>query len=521
MADTSKKLSRFESIDLRNSNDSSEIIFEKETLVSRVRRTFRKVAQNITLEPIFLLESIFCGLDYVSNGQLILMKSCKNDFDFPNGTCNDLIHHSANNTAVQNEVAQYNVYVTIINHVFPFFTAFYFGSWSDKFGRKWIMYIGYVAWLISGGIHFLNVYFIDWPKEYLLLQYIPYALSGGSVAFSLSIGAFIADISDPDQRAFRMFLFSFPWKIGTPIGTQLGKYLFDQGSFLCVSSAAYLSKVICFILFVIRLELFYRDEEVKKRVEAAKNQNKKKVHPFSLNHIKSSFTVVAKKRDNNKRFYFLLYSAILFSGHLSYAGEHGIAYNYVRTRYGWEVNKYSDYSSITHIVDTVGQACVIPLINYFVLSSSNLVPVLLSTLTARHLIKALASEPWMLYLSSFVDFMGHYGFTLSKALATNCVEVSELGKAFALLQSLESLVPIAMSQLYTTLWKTTSDLGSPLVGSCFFLSAGLSLLGVVLGFVGMASLKGKDTADLDGDKVKQEKYIPSVTARLDETTIMT
>ena len=71
------------------------------------------------------------------------------------------------------------------------------------------MYIGYTSWIISGALHLMNVYFIEWPKEYLFLEYVPYALSGGGVAFSLSLGAFIAEISDPDQRAFGMFLFSF------------------------------------------------------------------------------------------------------------------------------------------------------------------------------------------------------------------------------------------------------------------------------------------------------------------------
>ena len=518
MDGAAKELSRFKSVDLRNSNDVSEIVFEKETVFSNVKRKFRKVRQNITLEPIFLLESIFCGLDHVSNHQLTILKSCTNDFDFPNGTCDDLIHHKENNTAVQNEVAQFNVYVTIITHVFPFITAFYFGSWSDKFGRKWIMYIGYMSWVLRGGFHMLNVYFIDWPKEYLLLEYIPYALSGGGVAFGLSLGAFIADISDPDQRAFRMFLFSFPWKIGSPIGTQLGKYLFDQGSFICVSSATFLFKIICFALFVIRLELYYRNEDVKKKVEASKQleRNKKKVHPLSLDHIKESVFVVTRKRENNKRFYLILYIGIIFAGHLSFEGESSVAYNYVRTRYGWEVNEYSDFSTITHIIDTVGQAMIIPLISYFELSSSNLVPVLMSTITARHLIKALAKDSWMLYLSSTVDFMGTYSFSLSKALATNCVETAELGKAFALLSSIDSIAPIALSQLYTTLWKETSDLGAPWVGACFFLSAGLSLIAVFLSCVGMFSLKGRDTADLWGDKVQPQRYIPSVTARMDQ-----
>ena len=46
-------------------------------------------------------------------------------------------------------------------------------------------------------------YFFDSPKEYLLLSYVPGALSGGFAAWSLAINAFLADITEPQNRAFR------------------------------------------------------------------------------------------------------------------------------------------------------------------------------------------------------------------------------------------------------------------------------------------------------------------------------
>ena len=482
--------------------EPTPIHFRGESHCDKIRRKLKSVFENITIEPLFLFQALFCSLDQVSNDQLILQKSCINDFDFPNGTCDDLINHEAANTAVQNEVAQYNVYVIIITHVFPFLAAFYFGSWSDKFGRKWIMYVCYACWCLQAGIHLLNVYFIDWPKEFLLLQFIPYALSGGDVAYDLSVGAFIADISDPENRAFRIFVFGFAYKIGSPVGIQLGKYLFSKGSFLCVSSAKFVARIIAYILLIIRIEIYYRNEKKEeKEPEKQKDQNdKKKENPLSLHHVKDSFLVLSKPRKNGKRFYFLLYLLVIMIGRMSFEGEGSVAYSYVRTRYGWEVSEWSDFKSVTKIVESVGQALVVPLIAYLELSSSNLVPVLMMFITTRHLIKALAKEAWMMYLAECVDFLGHYTFTLSRALASNCVDNSELGKAFAFLSSIDSLVPIGLSQVYTSLWRATSGLGHPLIGSCFFLSSVFSTAALLLSCVGMIRLRGRDTADL-GDSI--------------------
>jgi hypothetical protein len=49
---------------------------------------------------------------------------------------------------------------------------------------------------------------------------------------------------------------------------------------------------------------------------------------------------------------------------LPFFGELTIGYNYVRTRYGWGMVEYSEYQTITEVMDMVGQAIFIPLLGY-------------------------------------------------------------------------------------------------------------------------------------------------------------
>ncbi len=126
---------------------------------------------------------------------------------------------------------------------------------------------------------------------------------------------------------------------------------------------------------------------------------------------------------------------------------------------------------------------------------SIIIPVLLVLLFARHVIRGLALYPWLLYLASVVDIMGGYAFSATRSSISKCVDRDELGKVFAILASLESLVPIGMSQAYASLWKATSGLGPYLVGSCYFLSAGLTLVAGGLSVVGAVMLRGRDLGD--------------------------
>ena len=65
----------------------------------------------------------------------------------------------------------------------------------------------------------------------------------------------------------------------------------------------------------------------------------------------------------------------------------------------------------------------------------------------------------------------------SLLLPTRCVSSAELGKVFAMLASLESVVPIAASAIFTSLYNSTTGLGYPWQGSFYFLSAGFTVLG--------------------------------------------
>ena len=106
------------------------------------------------------ITAFFRSIDRVASSQLILDKTCLNDYGFAPDICDDLQHHDANNTVVQvfqkvdpfmsilspqNAVAQFGVYESIVDHLFPIVASFFFGSWSDTFGRKWLLYLYFLV----------------------------------------------------------------------------------------------------------------------------------------------------------------------------------------------------------------------------------------------------------------------------------------------------------------------------------------------------------------------------------------
>ena len=302
----------------------------------------------------------------------------------------------------------------------------------------------------------------------------------------------------------RMAMMHFVSSVGRPLGTQFGSYLFREGGYVCVIGATLVGRVAGCILLVVRLEMF--NWKPKRMDDSSPTRVIQKKHALSPSHIKDSFKTATKSRPNGKRMYLWIYLIVLLSVILPWFGEMTIGFNYVRTRYSWGVKEYSDYRTISEIMDLVGQSVFIPLLGYLSIRDSLLIPFLLCTIVGRDFVKGFAEEPWMFYFGSVINIMGGYGFSACRSIISKCVEDHELGKVFALLSSAESLIPIGMSQAYASIWKATSELGTPFVGTVFFLSGSITSISVLISVFALFSLKGHSIGELDQEPPKIARY---------------
>ena len=128
-------------------------------------------------------------------------------------------------------------------------------------------------------------------------------------------------------------------------------------------------------------------------------------------------------------------------------------YNYTRTKFEWEMNEYSQYSSIVISAIIIGQGLFIPLVAYFKPNEVLLMSILLATVLARYVIQAFAVSGMVFYIGAFVFILGSYHMSIEKSLLTQCVSDNELGKIFAFNAALENFGPLGASQVYASVWK--------------------------------------------------------------------
>ena len=174
---------------------------------------------------------------------------------------------------------------------------------------------------------------------------------------------------------------------------------------------------------------------------------------FSPSLVKDAFMTAFKKRPGPTRKFILLLVAMILLDRIVDVGVDANEYNYTRTKFEWEMNEYSRYTSIVISAVIIGQGLFIPLVDYIKPNEVLLMTILLATIVSRYVIQAFAVSGWMFYVGAFVFVFGSYSMSIEKSLLTQCVSDNELGKIFAFNAALENFGPLGASQVYASVWK--------------------------------------------------------------------
>ena len=109
-----------------------------------------------------------------------------------------------------------------VSQHFPIFFSFYLGAWADLFGRKPLFYLVLTGYFLQQCVYVVCAYYFESKKEYLLLSHVPTSLSGGWAVWMMAMNAFIADITKPEDRAFRYGMLHIVHSLGRPLGAPFG-----------------------------------------------------------------------------------------------------------------------------------------------------------------------------------------------------------------------------------------------------------------------------------------------------------
>ncbi|CAL4063958.1 unnamed protein product, partial [Meganyctiphanes norvegica] len=214
---------------------------------------FKDTLATVSVEPVMLLDGLAFSNMVVLVENLQMDKICLNTLGESEDVCNNLNDHTDVKKAMSKEAAVFQMYNGVIISLLPLFFILFMGAWSDKYGRKVPLVASMIGHLFYSGGYLFNSVIMKWPVEWLLLVALFESLGGGAVSFLTAANSYISDVTSEDTRTSRIGLANSIWFLGGPMGTLMGKFIFDAGGYKGVFGTSVVMHIVAIVYIIFYL----------------------------------------------------------------------------------------------------------------------------------------------------------------------------------------------------------------------------------------------------------------------------
>ena len=303
------------------------------------------------------------------------------------------------------------------------------------------------------------------------------------------------------DRYFRIAIVGYMWELAAFVGVPLGAWLFNTGSYLLVFGTGvtiYLSACMLGLKtlwgFKEKLSKDQNNLPFAGSLTAIKGFfNEFDLDLISPRNITDALVTTFKIRPKKKNICILCMIFVIFINYCT--SDHIIDFMYVKRKFGWRVDKYSYFVSVTNTVGVIGTVFSIPTYHHFNMSDNAIILISQGFCIVQRIIKALANTEPIFYVSTIFALLSNDFYAPIRAQITRCVPSNELGKVnnfyqilysdfslkvFATMSSLQSIAPILGTTLYASIYNSSSDLPYPWQASYLFNSVGFISMGRII-----------------------------------------
>lgn len=189
----------------------------------------------LKIEPFIFLFVSSSSISDITATQLIQDKICLLKYNRSAEYCAQISDEKSvsdadsDKTKILADLAQYIIYRTIIGSLPSILFSIFIGSWIDKYihGRKILLCFGCLGYTAQYAILLLNAIKLDLNVYYILIAYIPSALTGSWVCVWLAAYSYISNNSQEKYRIIKFALFEISIFMGKLSFHRIFKFFID------------------------------------------------------------------------------------------------------------------------------------------------------------------------------------------------------------------------------------------------------------------------------------------------------
>ncbi|XP_066295981.1 proton-coupled folate transporter-like [Branchiostoma lanceolatum] len=397
----------------------------------------------ITVEPVLLMYMTATLMMTPVLQQTIYYKLC---YQFHNASiCDNLEDNKHVEYEIQEQAAQWYLYITVCISAPAIFISFFVGPWSDRVGRRLPMClppVGGLLYALSFLVQSLDQFLLTIPVEWTLIGALAQGFLGGYTVIILTTYSYLADVTTEENRTRRMSILTAMLTISGTIGLGIGGVLVDNFGFFVVFAVCMGLHVINFIYIWARLREKKRDENSQ-------------VTKVNCSYVMNTLKVVTKIRPNNGRLHLILLFLCLFIYALCNTGVNEIAILFTkRVEIDMSNSNYGYWQATRNLVPAVFLMLLLPLLSRW-FSDTTLAAIGAVSSVGMFELMAFSVNEAMLWATVAVGAFNGFLNGVLHGTMSKTVSDDEQGAMFSILSMLETVTVVVSAFIFNNIYPVT------------------------------------------------------------------
>ncbi|KAL3872667.1 hypothetical protein ACJMK2_035879 [Sinanodonta woodiana] len=376
---------------------------------------------------------------------------------------------------IQEKAAKWQILIPLAGNIIAIFSNLVLGSYTDRFGRKFLFYLSCFGSLFRTAMVAFIMYF-DWDLEYYIIPYAIDGMTGSSPTLMQAAYIYSADItSKGKERTFGIVLIEMAFGFGSTLSGLGSGYVIELSGFFWPSVVAAGAYLLAMILIYVLPETFSD--------KLAKRKSK-------LQTVKDAIGLYTDRKNAGKRWIYIVSIIIFFIIMISSSGSFSIEPLYqLGSPFCWTPVQIGWFTALRMFGQQVVGIFSIKFLQRCLTDTSIAILGAVCSVSA-YTMEGLASTSLVLYLVNVLNIGGNLTIPVIRSIMSCLTPPDKQGAVFSTISSVNIICNMLTAVLANAIYSSTLSLFSGTVFLVYAASNSICILLVLLLAFGTRNSQG-------------------------------
>lgn len=226
-----------DNVNSANAGTRTETMQNEEPYYVTVKNFIVSFPKLVTVEPYLVFYYVGITFTFIPLKSFYLEKACRAELNFTKDICQEFVFNPGNDTLIK-EISQ-NASIIVGNLIswkdsaqtgIPAIFILFIAAWSDRTGnRKMLLLLPMLGEFFSVLVWIIGVYYMaEWPLWFIgVLEVTASVCTGGFPVALMGCYCYVADVTTPETRTFRIGVLFFIVRVAGLIGIPFAGFLYS------------------------------------------------------------------------------------------------------------------------------------------------------------------------------------------------------------------------------------------------------------------------------------------------------